>query len=230
MTYEKIKAILEAAEKANSFKELIDYLTNNPAFRLGKNKRKVSIKNLGKQYINKCIKLGLLDENYRLTELGKNALQNYDEIISKIILNLEYKGLKFQDLLLRSLSAIKIPTVDEIREKFLDFGINISINELRLNLNILAKSGILQRNRKYTYSFKRYTLDEFEKIIENEYDSADKDISGLVWFENFKSKIIKNYNMSEEQFDELFKELKQKKPGLLGLQRSRTKTWLIIRK
>ena len=57
----------------------------------------------------------------------------------------------------------------------------------------------------------------------------EKDPTGTIWFEQYKQNILKKYNLTSSQFDELFSELKRRKPRLISLQRSRTKSWLLLR-
>ncbi|MHA1271427.1 MAG: hypothetical protein ACTSPY_16660 [Candidatus Helarchaeota archaeon] len=229
MSYEKIKAILRIAKESPQSYELMEKIGEDPAFLYGKNKEKVLIRRQRKQYINKCIKLGLLDENFELTELGLKALDNFDQTIAELILKTKYDKFTFKELLLQVLADIRIPTVEEIRDKLKELGVKMSVQELRSKLNTLAKCGILQKNKKYVYTFKSLDLESFENILRSEYNSAKKDPTGLIWFEEFKENIIKNYNITPNQFDTLFNKLKSKKPRLIGIQRSRTKTWILLR-
>ena len=229
MSYEKIKAIVKYAKKSESLQDLINKLGKDKAFYYGKNRDKVMIKRQRLQYIKKCKKLGLLDEDYRLTDLGKRALLNFDETLAEIILNLKFNERDFRSLLLEALSEIKIPTAEEIQEKLRDLGVKMSLPELRSYLNILAKCGIIKKNRKYTYTFKELNLDEFKNLLYLEYNKIEKDATGQIWFEKFKEDFIKKYNLATNKFDELFNKLRKEYPGLIGLQKSRSKTWFYFR-
>ncbi|NVM29534.1 MAG: hypothetical protein HWN65_11900 [Candidatus Helarchaeota archaeon] len=228
MSYEKIKAILTHARESDSPSDLLKILGTNPAFFFRKNK-KVLIRRKRKQYADRCVKLGFLDENYKLTELGSKALDNYDEVLSQTIFNLEFNGKNFKETLLSALANIDIPITERIHEKMQELDIQIPISELRNYLNILSKCGILQKNRKYTYTLAKVDAQDFEGILRQEYRTAEKDPTGLIWYEQYKENIMKKYNLSSNQFDELFSEVKKKKPRLISLQRSRTKTWLRLR-
>lgn len=229
VSYEKIKAIVNQVNDTNfnSINDFIEKLKEEPAFHYGKNK--ILSSSRIRFYIDKCIELGLLTEEYDLTRVGSNALNDFDRSISEVIFNLEFNEMKFKDLLTKTLINIRIPTVEEIKDGLEEQDIEISIDELRTYLNILSKCGKLKKNRKYTYSLKRLQLDEFERIIRKEYKNTEKDPTGLIWFEEFRDKIIKKYYMTSDEFDELFSKLKKHKPRLIGLQRSRTKTWLLLR-
>ncbi|MBD3230427.1 MAG: hypothetical protein GF329_19765 [Candidatus Lokiarchaeota archaeon] len=229
MSYEKIKSIVNVvnASNINSLNELIDKLKDEPAFHYGKNK--ILSPSRIKFYIDKCIEFGLLTNDYILTDMGSESLKNFDRLVSEVIFNMEYNGKKFKEFLTEALMKIRIPTVEEIKEGLEKHGVEISIDELRTFLNILAKCGRLEKNRKYTYSLKGLQLDEFEKIIRKEYENTDKDPSGLIWFEEFKEKIIKKYFLTLDEFEDLFAKLQKKKPRLIGLQRSRTKSYLLLR-
>ncbi|NVM53668.1 MAG: hypothetical protein HWN66_08185 [Candidatus Helarchaeota archaeon] len=226
MSYNKIKAILEHAREISSLSDLIKRLGEDPTFFYGK---KPLIRRQRKQYIDRCVKLGLLDEEYRLTNLGEQALENFNEIISQIILNLDFNGKKFKDSLLSTLANVDIPTTERIYEKMSKLKVDIPIQQLRNYLNILAKCGVLQKNRKYTYTLAKVDVKDFEMILKQEYAAAEKDPTGLIWYEQYKETILKKYNFSSSQFDELFTELKKRKPRLISLQRSRTKSWLLLR-
>ena len=228
MSYHKIKAIIRISKDVNSPQELLKSLGEDPAFFYGK-KKKVLIRRQRKQYIDKCVNLGLLNENYQLTELGIKALENFDEILSQIIFDIEVNGRKFKEILLEVLAVIDIPTVERISEKMYELDFDLPIQQLRDNLNILAKCGILQKNRKYTYTLKKIDVNDFEAILKQEFENAEKDPTGTIWFEQYKETIQKKYNLAPSQFDELFAELKRKKPRLISLQRSRTKSWLLLR-
>ena len=228
MSYQKIKAIINHANDTTSSQELIKELGNDPAFFYGKHK-KVLIRRKRKQYIDNCIKLGLLDENYQLTDLGHKASENFDDILAQIIFDIQVNGKKFKEILLETLANVDIPTVERISEKINELDVEIPIQQLRNYLNILAKCGFLQKNRKYTYTLKQLELPDFEKILRHEYEKAEKDPTGTIWFEQYKENIQIKYNLTSNQFDELFTEVKKKKPGLISLQRSRSKSWIRIR-
>lgn len=217
------------AKDSESKNELVNDLADETAFHYGKNRKKILIKRQRKQYIKKCIKLGFLDEDYNLTPRGKEAINDFDRVLSDSIFNLEYNGKSFKELLLKALSEIRIPTVEEIKDKFDEYNSNISIHELRSNLNILAKCDVLRKNRKYTYSLQKIDLDDFENIISQAYYKSKKDPTGLIWFEEFRENIIKKYNLTIEEFDELFNELKKNKPRLISIQRGRDKTYFKLR-
>ena len=229
MNYKRINIIIKLAKTTESKEELIKVLGEDTAFRYGKNLEKILIEPQRKRYIKKCIELGLLDDNYKLTSLGSTALKKFNETLSNIILNQEIDGKKFKTILLQAISEIKIPTVEEIKEKFNKLTVNITISELRSQLNFLSKCGILQKNRKYTYNFKNIGQNDFENIIRSEYNKAEKDPTGLIWFEAFKKHILKKFMLTLEEFDKLFSQLRKDKPSLIGTQRSRSKTWLLIR-
>jgi len=228
VSYQKIKAILAHAKESDSLQGLIKALGKDPAFFYGKSMKPL-IRRQRKQYLDKCVKLGLLDRNYQLTSLGNEALNNFDEVLSQIIFDLEINGKKFKDILLKTLANIDIPTVERIKEKMEEYSVEIPIQQLRNYLNILAKCGVLQKNRKYTYTLAKLNVKDFEAILKQEFKEMEKDPTGTIWFEDFKEKIQKKYLLTAEQFDELFSELKRKRPGLISLQRSRTKSWLRIR-
>jgi len=229
VTYEKIRTILEKAENSESLIDLMESIGKESSFISGRKEKKVMGKRKRKDLINKCIKLGFLDNNYKITKLGKEALQDYDRILSKAILNKRYINYTFRELLLKALSKIKIPTIEEINKQFVEFKVNIPFDELKNNINILVKCGVLNRNRKYTYTIKKISLEEFKEIIQTEYMSTEKDPTGLVWFEKFRDKIIRDYIIPPNHFDELFLKLKEKYPRLIGIQHSRTKSWLLLR-
>ncbi|MHA1129458.1 MAG: hypothetical protein ACTSQI_12045 [Candidatus Helarchaeota archaeon] len=228
MSYQKIRAIVEHAKDSNSFQELIKKIGEDPAFSYGKQK-KVLIRRQRKQYLDKCVKLGLLNENYQLTPLGHDALEEFDKVLSEIILDQMVDGRKFKEILLESLANVDIPTVERINEEIKALNVEIPIQNLRNYLNILAHCGILQKNRKYTYTLKQLTITDFEVILKREYQNAKKDPTGLLWFEKYKQDIQKKYNMTVSQFDILLTKLREKKPHLISMQRARSKTWIKIR-
>ncbi len=228
MSYQKIKAILREANEVESPQALIKNLGEDPAFKYKKNK-KTLIRRQRKQYIDSCVKLGLLDEDYNLTSLGKEALEDFDKTLSHIIFEIKLNGRTFREILLDTLAKIDIPTVERIYEKMTELEVDIPIQELRNYLNILAQCRILQKNRKYTYTLKELDLKDFERILRREYNQAEKDPTGTIWFEQFKENIQKKYNLSSSQFDDLLTDLKVKRPRLISLQRSRTKTWIRLR-
>ncbi|HUX98574.1 MAG TPA: hypothetical protein VMV49_03415 [Candidatus Deferrimicrobium sp.] len=228
MSYDKIKAILGHAKESDSLAELIKKLEDEPTFFYGKNK-KTLIRRQRKQYIEKCVKLGFLNEEYQLTSLGKQAVDNFNEVLSERIFAMEIDGHNFKDLLIKSLANLDIPTVEKIKEKTDELQVDIPINQLRNYLNILAKCGVLKKNRKYTYTLEALSLKDFEESLKTEYQKMEKDPTGLIWYEQFKEIVMRKYNLSASQFDELFSELKKKKPQLISLQRSRTKSWLLLR-
>ena len=229
MTYQKLKVILEKAKESFTPDELINKLGEDREFFLRKKRGLVSI-SLRKKYIESCVKLGLLDgANYQLTELGNDALTNFDQILSQIIFNIELNGKKMKDLLLQALATIRIPVIEAIHEKLQTFQADISIQELTYYLNLLAKCGVLQKNRKYTYTFASVDVNEFESILKQEYIRAPKDPMGQIWYEKYKEDIQNKYNLTEDQFNTLLSELQKKNPRLISLQRSRTKTWFALR-
>ena len=223
MTYQKIKVILEKAKDSSSQDELIQRIGADPEFFSSKTKK------IREKYVERCIKLGLLDTDYKLTELGRAALLNFDAVLSETIFSKEYNGKKFRDLLLQALSAINIPIVEQIHEKLQQLQADIPIPELSFYLNLLAKCGFLQKNRKYTYSFARVNMNDFEALLRQEYQHASKDPTGLIWYEKFKEDVQKKYNLTADQFNALFSELQKKNPRLISLQRARTKTWFALR-
>lgn len=228
MSYDKLRAILNHAMESDSLPDLLKRLGEDSAFSYRK-KQRVLIRRQRKQYIDKAVKLGLLDENYQLSDLGKEAINNFNNIISQIIFDMEFNGKKLKDLLFTALANTDIPTTERVHEKFTELQVNIPIQQLRNYLNILAKCGVLQKNRKYTYTLPQVGVKDFESILKVEFNSTEKDPSGLIWYEQCKELIQKKYNLSAAQFEELFSELKKKKPRLISLQRSRTKTWLRVR-
>ncbi|MHA1264937.1 MAG: hypothetical protein ACTSRS_06835 [Candidatus Helarchaeota archaeon] len=228
MSYEKIKAILNHANASESLTDLIKKLGEDPAF-IYKKSKEALIRRQRKQYINKCQKLGFLNEQYQLTELGKAALRNFNEVLANQILELNLNGHTFKDLLFSALADVDIPTTERIHQKMKELGVSLPIQQLRNYLNILAKCGILKKNRKYTYTLPELTVADFEAILRQEYQKSEKDPSGLIWFEKYKENIRKKYNLTESRFDELFSKLKRNKPRLISLQRSRTKTWIRLR-
>ncbi len=228
MSYQKIKAIIENSRETGSLQELISNLGEDPSFFYGKRK-KVLMRHQRKQYIDRCVKLGLLDENYELTALGHEALKDFDSVLSQIIFELDVDGKKFKEVLLETLASVDIPTVERINEKLHELSVEMPTQQLRNYLNILAKCGVLQKTRKYTYTLKELEVTDFEAILKKEYQTAEKDPSGTIWFEQYKEAIQKKYNLTDSQFDELFAELRKRKPGLISTQRARTKTWFRIR-
>jgi hypothetical protein len=229
MTYEKLKVILERAKESSSLDELIKKLGENQEFFLKKKRGSLSISQR-KKYIESCVKFGLLNTmNYQLTELGNAALTNFDEILSKAIFNIEINGKKFKDILLQALATITIPVIEQIHEKLQMLHANIPIQELSYYLNLLARCGVLQKNRKYTYTFTNIDVNEFESILKQEYLRSSKDPMGQIWYEKYKEDIQNRYNLSEDQFNTLLSELQKKNPRLISLQRSRTKTWFALR-
>ncbi len=228
MSYQKIKQIVERAKEVNSLQELIQNLGEEPAFFYGKN-RKILIRRQRKQYIDNCVKLGLLNEKFQLTELGNKALSNFNETLTQIIFNTEIKGKKFKDILFEALAKIDIPIIERIKEKIDETQVDIPIHQLRNYLNILANCGVLQKNRKYTYTLAQLNTPDFEAILRTEFNRMEKDPTGTVWFEQCKENILRKYNLSSSKFDELFEDLRKRKPQLIGLQRSRTKSWLLLR-
>jgi Fe2+ or Zn2+ uptake regulation protein len=228
VSYQKIKAIIENSQETGSLQELISKLEEDPAFFYGKRK-KVLIRRQRKQYIDRCVKLGLLDENYKLTTLGYNALKDFDSVLSQIIFDLDVDGKKFKEILLETLANVDIPTVERIYEKMQELSVEMPTQQLRNYLNILAKCGVLQKTRKYTYTLKQLEVTDFEAILKKEYQTAEKDPSGTIWFEQYKETIQKKYNLTASQFNELLAELRKRKPGLISTQRARTKTWFRIR-
>jgi hypothetical protein len=228
LSYDKIKAILRHATVSGSVSELMKELETDPAFIYGKSKKPL-IRRQRKQYMDKCIKLGFLTEDYQLTPLGNQAVSNFNEVLSERIFAIEMDGKDFKDLLIRSLSNLDIPTVEKIKEQMDELGVDIPVNQLRNYLNILAKCGVLKKNRKYTYTLEALSVKDFEAILKTEYQKMEKDPTGLIWYEQFKELVMKKYNLASNQFDELISELKKKKPQLIGLQRARTKSWLLLR-
>ncbi len=228
MSYQKIKAIIGHAQRIDSLQELIKKLGEDPAFFYGK-KKKILIRRQRKQYIDRCVKLGLLDESYQLTDLGHRALENFNEVLSEIIFNIEVNGKNFKGILYEALANVDIPVVERISEKMGELEFKLPIQQLRNYLNILAKCGILQKNRKYTYTLARVDVKDFEAILRTEFEKMDKDPTGTVWFEQYKEDVLKHYNLTSKKFDELFADLKKRRPGLISLQRSRTKSWFKLR-
>lgn len=228
MSYEKIRAVLNHSKEADSLADLVKRLGTDPAFFYGKRKKPL-IRRQRKQYIDTCIRFGLLDEDYHLTDLGRAALTNFNEVISSLIFELDFNGRNFKDLLFTTLGNVDIPTTERIHEKVQELGGEIPIQQLRTYLNILAKCGALQKNRKYTYTLPPLTANDFESLLRQEYLNAEKDPSGLIWFEQFRETMQKKYNLSQDQFENSFSELKKKKPRLISLQRSRSKTWFLLR-
>jgi len=230
MTYEKLKVILEKAKESASPDQLIKKLGEDQAFSLIKKGRGMLSISQRKKYIEYCIKLGLIDAiDYQLTELGNAALNNFNVTLSNAIFALEINGKKLKDLLLQVLSTVNIPVIEQIHEKLQTLQANISIQELSYYLNLLARCGALQKNRKYTYSFKTVNVNEFESILRQEYIRASKDPMGQIWYEKYKEDIQNKYNLSGDQFNALLSELQKRKPRLISLQRSRTKTWFALR-
>ncbi len=223
MTYQKIKVILEKAKDSSSQDELIQRIGADPEFFSSKTKK------IRERYVERCIKLGLLDTDYKLTELGNVALMNFDEVLSDIILKKEYNGRKLKELLLQALSTVSIPIIEQIHEKLQQLKAEIPLQDLSFYLNLLAQCGILQKNRKYTYSFAKVNMNDFETLLRQEYQHASKDPTGLIWYEKFKEDVQKKYNLTADQFNALFSELQRKNPRLISLQRSRTKTWFALR-
>jgi hypothetical protein len=223
MTYRQIKVILEKAQESSSQDEFIQKIRESTEFFSGKSKKN------REKYIERCIKLGLLDIDYKLTELGSAALRNFDEVLSETIFDKEYNGKKFRDLLLQALSAVNIPIVEQIYEKLQQMQVDIPIPELSFYLDLLAQCGSLQKNRKITYSFAKVEMNDFEAILRQEYLHASKDPTGLIWYEKFKEEIQKKYNLTADRFDALISEVQKKNPRLISLQRSRTKTWFALR-
>lgn len=223
MTYRQIKVILEKAQESSSQDELIQKIGDDLAFASKKDKKS------REKYIEKCIKLGLLDINYKLTEVGIAAIRNFDAVLSETIFNKEYNGKKFKDLLLQVLSAVGIPIVEQIHDKLQQMQVNIPTTELSFYLDLLAQCGSLQKNRKITYSFAKVEMHDFEAILRQEYQHASKDPTGLIWYEKFKEDVQKKYNVTADQFNALISELQKKNPRLISLQRSRTKTWFALR-
>lgn len=228
MSYQKIKAVIEHAKEVTSLQELIRNLGEDPAFFYGKG-REALIRRQRKQYIETCVKLGLLNENYQLTELGNSALANFNETLTQIIFNMDVNGRKFKDILFETLAKVDIPIMERIKEKMDEIKVDISIHQLRNYLNILANCGVLQKNRKYTYTLAQLNISDFETILHTEYNKMEKDPTGTVWFEQLKENIMKKYNLNSGKFDELLEDLRKRKPHLIGLQRARTKSWLLLR-
>jgi len=228
VSYQKIRVILEHAKETDSLPELIKKVGESPAFLYGKSK-KILIRRQRKQYIDRCVKLGLLNDNYQLTDLGHEALENFDGIMARIIFNLKVNGKNFKEVLYQALANIDIPIVERIKEKLDELNYELPVQQLRNYLNILAKSGILQKNRKYTYTLAKLDVKDFEAILRAKFDTMEKDPTGTVWFEQYKEDILKHYSLTPTQFDELFAELKKRRPGLISLQRARTKSWFKLR-
>jgi len=223
MTYRQIKVILEKAQESSSQDELIHRIGEDLAFSSKKDKKS------SEKYIERCIKLGLLDTDSKLTELGRAALRNFDAVLSETIFNQEYNGKKFRDLLLQVLSAVSIPIVEQIHEKLQQMQVNIPVPELSFYLDLLAQCGFLQKNRKITYSFAKVEMNDFEAILKQEYQHASKDPTGLIWYEKFKEDVQKKFNLTADQFNALVTDLQKKNPRLISIQRSRTKSWFALR-
>lgn len=223
MTYRQIKTILEKSQESVSRDELIHRIGEDLAFFSKRDKKS------REKHIERCIKLGFLDDDYKLTELGREALQNFDAVLSETIFNKEYNGKKFKELLLQVLSAISIPIVEQIHDKLQQMQVDIPLTELSFYLDLLAQCGSLQKNRKVTYSFAKVEMNDFEAILRQEYQHASKDPTGLIWYEKFKEEVQKKYNLTADQFDALVSEVQKKNPRLISLQRSRTKTWFALR-
>lgn len=164
ITYEQLKIILMTLNSSHygSFEKMTDYLYDKNVLTYKRGSVKKIRKNTIKQYLNSCVELNIIFKDGKLTNLGRNLVNNLEsENQFKKLLSSSLRNREDVKTIVSSLSELNIPTGDKFKEKIKE---KMDIHQTTLSslINLLDNCEIILKNRKITY----HSLTLSSKILE----------------------------------------------------------------